>query len=310
MKVLYASAQTNCADKIGLSQACVKQCVDAPYTAGTDYSNLLTFCLDQDSEFNRAQQLETCCVMTDDCSNSMQDADECLKTELTNVKSAATEYLGCVYLEREAGVNCGFANFCIGILTGGAGTGEDNDFSVGADSSLAKITEDAQTCSDMDIFGLNACEAVAGCCAPCGDKIAAVANAVTNDILLPTYGNGSVTQCEDKTCAAFSGVTPITRQLDMTDASSIDISTISSEKMTEIVALADECNNGLSIDIASYNTTHAIENYLPCLYKKMGNIFADAESKKAAESSATAFSPGVTSAAVTAIVSTAFAALA
>jgi len=313
-KVLYySSAQSNCAEQIGVAQGCTKQCVDAPYTMGTDYSYMLLYCLDQDAGTSRAQQLETCCGMTGPCITSMVNAHECLNTELADVKSTALDYLTCVY-ERKQDGTCMFADWCVPLLTGGSGTGETNDFSLSGGSSLALLTSEAQTCSALDVFGKNACETVEGCCGPCSDKIAAVVNAVTNDILLPTYGNGNITQCDDKTCDEFTGAP--TRRQRQVEATAIDTDAtdttivIDAAKMTEIVSLAEECNEALSIDIASYNQTHAAAQYIPCLYKNMNKLLAEPETTAESSSSAVAFFSGATSVSVAAIASTVFAALA
>lgn len=309
-KVLYyASAQSNCTEKIGVAQGCTKECVDAPYTSGMDYPNMLFYCLDLDAGTSRAQQLETCCGMTGPCITSMVNADNCLKTELADVKSTALDYLTCVYNKKQDGT-CGFANWCVAVLTGGSGTGYTNDFSLSGGSSLAELASDAETCSAMDVFGKNACATVEGCCEPCSDKIAAVVNAVTNDILLPTYGNGAIIQCDDKTCDQFTGAppAPTRRQLEATDTDATT-TTLDAEKMTEIVSLAEECNEALSIDIASYNQTYAAAQYIPCLYKNMNKILAETETTAESSSGFALFS-GATSVAVAAIASTVFAALA
>eukprot|EP00536_Pseudo-nitzschia_multiseries_P011029 jgi/Psemu1/326282/estExt_fgenesh1_pg.C_3570001 len=268
--LLRANAQTNCADKIGLAQVCVKECVDAPYTLSSDYDNKLLYCIDQSAEFNRSSQLENCCGMTGDCVSSMQNAHECLQGELADVKATALDYLTCVYQSRENGT-CGFANFCFALLTGGTGTGASNDFSVAENSSLAIITGNAQTCSDMDIVGKNACGTVAFCCAPCADKIADVANAVTNTILLPTYNTAGVADCPNKTCAEFNGNT---RQLETTDELALGAIYLGPEESATISEYNNECSESLSVDIAAFNTSYAAQNYFPCLYKQMDKIMA------------------------------------
>jgi len=280
--LLSVNAQSTCTDTIGLAQICIKGCIDTGYTESIDYSNQLFYCLDQGSGPGRAVQLETCCGMTGDCSSSLQNAQTCLDNELVDVKDAAMDYLTCSYRNKMSGV-CGFADFCLALLVGGTGMGEQNDFSVAKGSDLAVLAGNAQTCSDMDIFGKNACDTVAFCCIPCAEKIADVVNAITNDILLPTYNSNGLTECEGKTCSEFFS-DPATRQLDTTDEeSAADVISIPDGALGQISKYATACSDALTIDIATFNQTYAIDNYLPCLYKAMGTIMADIEKEKEAE---------------------------
>mmetsp|Transcript_28662 Transcript_28662/g.61490 ORF Transcript_28662/g.61490 Transcript_28662/m.61490 type:complete len:366 (+) Transcript_28662:3-1100(+) len=282
---LSVEGQTACTTKINTAQACVKRCGDTGSlntdSNGIPYGNMLLECIDQESTFNTSQQLETCCGMasyTDmDCTSSMQEADECLDTELADVRTSAVDYLTCIYDARDDG-QCAFANFCVNILTGGHGTGMPNDFSVGSGSNLSSLATNALSCDDMDVFGANACEQVSGCCEPCADKIAGVVNTVINDILLPSY-NDVLADCGDKKCSEY---TP-TRQLE--DASMPGVISVTTDHTDDVAKLMEGCDNGLTTDIVLHNQTHAVDNYFECLYKKTGKIMAETENATAAPES-------------------------
>lgn len=303
------STTNQCAQTISNAQGCTKQCGDTASTTvnpndsnGFSYGNLLLECIDQDaSPLSRPQQLEQCCGMnTGACGSSMVDAYACMSDQLEDVKAKSRDYLGCIYAKKDSG-ECGFANFCVGILTGGHGSGAPNDFDVGAstaEGSLAVISRNAQTCDDMNVFGLNACEQVATCCEPCADKIAGVANAVINELLLPSY-SATLSNCPDKNCAEYTTV----RQLEATTEST---GTTINVNDTAVVELTRECTDGLTNDIVVYNETFAIDNFFPCLYKHMGKIVAGTEETtlEAEESSSVSFFFVATSVTVSAIAST------
>lgn len=305
---LSANASVNdCATSIGSAQTCIKTCGLAG-TTDDAYDNKLLYCVDQVTQLS-GSFLQTCCEMTNDCQDSMEDAGTCLNAEFTDVKAKATEYLTCIYNERSSG-GCPFANFCVGILTGGAGSGYENDFSLSSEGKLDLITRDANTCSDLDVFGKDACNTVENCCNTCQEKIADVVSAVTNEILIPAYGNGSVTSCDAKTCAEYTA----TRQLETTiteDASTttVDAVTIDATSAAMIAGFSDECLDGLTSEIVVYDENTAVDNYMGCLYKKMGKIMAETEDSLAppTEDSASASVSGAVSFAVAVLASTAFA---
>lgn len=309
----------DCAQTLSTAQECVKQCVNIGSVKTDDdgviYGNLLLECIDQAPLLNRAKHLEDCCGMVEagPCGASMEDANSCLTTELTNIRTKSLSYLQCIYNAKtteKASESCVFANFCVNILTGGFGEGYTNDFKVGesnTDNSLAVISRNAQTCGDMDVFGYNACNEVKGCCEPCQDLIAGVAHAVTYDLLLPAYNtDGNFSDCEEKSCDDYMKTTatavPSGRQLEMEDAST-DATMIVDD--AAVVEFAGECNDGLAQDIVVYNETFAAGNLFECLYKKMGKIVSETEqtAQGAKESSSVSFLLGATSMAVSAMAS-------
>jgi len=322
--VAYGDAN-NCAQTLSTAQECVKQCVNTGSTNtdgdGVIYGNVLLECIDKAVEegqapfLNRAEQLENCCGMVEEgtCGKSLQNANSCLTTELTNIRTKSLSYLECIYNAKED-KTCVFANFCVNILTGGFDEGYTNDFKVGesdADNSLAVISRNAQTCGDMDVFGYNACNEVKGCCEPCQNLIAGVAHAVTYDLLLPAYNTaGTFSDCAEKSCDDYMNTTattattatPAGRQLETEDASTD--ATMSADNAA-VVELAGECNDGLAQDIVVYNETFAVSNFFECLYKKMGKIVSETEqtAQGAEESSSVSFLFGATSMAVSAMAS-------
>jgi hypothetical protein len=311
---LVKAQNATCADTLDTAQACVKECVDLP-SLNTDrfdsiYGNLLTECVDQENVVDRAEQLQTCCKMAsyDDltCDTSMQDAQDCLIDELSDIKTTAVDYLSCIYSKRNSG-DCPFANFCIGILAGGYDVGweNDNDFAVGNESNLAEIARNALTCDDMNDFGRNTCTTMEGCCKPCADKIAGVVNAVMDKLILPTYS--ILSDCGgNKTCDDYTNTTE--RRLEDSDGSLVGTTIINADDSILAAELAGECNDALVDEIVLFNKTYAATNFMECLYKKMGKIIAATEpaTLEMEESSSISVSLGATSTTLFMIASTVY----
>jgi len=269
-------------NKIDTAQACVKKCVEIPSNNtsinGEVYGNKLLECIDAENT-NSAKQLETCCGMVSydglTCDTSMEDAEQCLIYELSDVKAKAEDYLSCVDAYRD---QCQFAGFCVSVLTGGYGGGLMNDFAIGEGTSSANVTKNANTCNDMNNIGSNLCQTVQGCCEICSDKIAGVANAVIDDILLPLYRstNSTLINCGgNKTCDDY---TNSTRKLANEHETVVDTKTINADDSVVVAGLAGECNGNLINGIIIYNETYAVTNYFECIFKKMGKIIAKTES--------------------------------
>merc|ERR1712107_92456 len=222
---------------------------------------------------------------------------------------AASSYLDCIETNYDS-PTCN-ADWCMSIWTGGVGGGAVNDFDVGPDrvsesttTSLAGLARNANTCDDMNEFGFNACDNLKGCCPRCTHRIAKVVNALTNDLLLPAYNDGTVSNCPaDKTCRDYGAIDveiPSTRRATRSlDETTTTTSTTTTEGTTiattaddsdndndlaedEVEEFASDCSNKMVNDIIQYNETHAAENFFECLFKKVGSIAALADGKAAA----------------------------
>lgn len=277
-----------CVDKIDKAQECVSECLDIPNggnnTLNTWYGNQLTYCLDPTIE--QTESLESCCDMDSSkgiwtytatsCNGSLGAANDCLTTELADVKAAGVEYLECIADMYTIGF-CSFANFCLALLAGGYGTGvAEVDFAVGSASILADDFRNAATCEDplVTSFGKNVCEAGNGCCSWCNEELEKVVNTVMDDILLPTYS--SLSDCGgDTTCQAYMDTTS-QRDLEMVRPET----TTSPENAELALELGSECTSTLSQEIVVYNETYAISNYFGCLGNKMAKIAAETDEAK------------------------------
>ena len=280
-----------CANKIDKAQECVKVCVD------TDTSFVGGNSLLQDCNTTNLTTLEDCCKMDTyiaspdnpvNCTGSISDASVCLNTDvLARVKDAGADYFQCLFTEGNCMVGDSLTFFgggiCLGILTGGYGTTYPNgtatptNFAVGSTSNFAAITRNATSCADEDLnmLGKNVCEQLGNCCPDCVDKVAELVNAVTDDLLLPAYGKPGVEGCGgSKTCADYR-VLP--RQLETEDVSLVGPASLNGEITAFAAELALECNDGLNHDVVLHNASHAVSNYLNCLYKKTGKAAAKIE---------------------------------
>jgi hypothetical protein len=275
----------SCAQKIDIAQGCVKVCGETN-TSFIDGNSLL-----QDCNTANLTTLEDCCEMdtyiarSDDpvnCTGSISDASVCLNSNvLARVKEAGADYLQCLFEDGK----CLFGGLCLGILTGGYGgsfpngTVFPNNFAVGTTSNFAAITRNATSCADegLNMLGKNVCEELGNCC-NCTERVAELVNAVTDDLLLPAYGQSKVEKCGgNKTCADYTNYRASARQLDTEDVSLVGPASLNGENTAFAAELALECNDGLNHDVVLHNASHAVSNYLNCLYKKTGKAAAKIE---------------------------------
>jgi len=253
--------------------------------------------------------------MTPECTDSYAASATCLKTDmLATIQIQAATYLNCLEEKSRSG-DCGYADWCIRLLTGGAGVGEENDFDL-TSPKLYNMTRDATTCTDMAPFLVDACSTVSGCCPTCQPYIAKVVEAVTNDLLLPVYNNQPSFQCPDMTCPTQSPTTapievataatatatptvvPVTttapatpnqRALEATTTvhDSTDDDAITGYGSDLVVDYSNECNDEMTSNIVVYNETFAVDSFFACLTQRMGTIIARAEYEDSMSSMAT-----------------------
>mmetsp|Transcript_19340 Transcript_19340/g.22335 ORF Transcript_19340/g.22335 Transcript_19340/m.22335 type:complete len:399 (+) Transcript_19340:47-1243(+) len=303
-----ATSKEACLTSISETQQCIKTCgerdpfIDSSITPGsTTYEairssgSLLLQCTSQGSEKTTTPNgtkfslaLDDCCDMTPECQDSYVASSTCLKTDmLATIQIQAAQYLNCLDEKSRSG-ECGYADWCIRLLTGGAGVGEENDFDL-ASPKLYNMTRDATTCTDMEPFLVDACNTVSGCCPTCQPFIANVVEAVINDLLLPVYNQPSL-QCPDMTCptqspttapveaATTATATPSQRNLEGTTVhDSNDDDSITGYGSDLVVDYSNECNDEMASNIVVYNETFAVDSFFSCLTQKMGKIIARAE---------------------------------
>ena len=222
---------------IRAAQDCIQDCGEY-FLPGNTTTNVLQTCLtDRKQEQVTSAATETvvtmdvdfeeCCGITTDgelleCAGTLTAAQAVLMTRLVSIQSSAANYLTCM-AENYGTDRCRLPGNCTSIVVGwGTGIGFANDVDMWvilrystlgppATSSLANLarTTDA-SCTVMDAFGSNACDMVQGCCTECAPLIAAVVNAVTDELLLPIYSD-TVTTCGGKKMCIDYGVTPVGR---------------------------------------------------------------------------------------------------
>lgn len=274
-----ADSVNSCAQKFDIAQGCVKVCGETNALIGPN--SLL-----QDCNTTNLTTLEDCCEMHTyfersvdpvNCTGSISDASVCLNsTVLARVKNAGVDYLQCLFKED----NCLFGGFCLGILTGGYGTRFPNNYAVGNTSNFAAIARNAKTCADegLNMLGKNVCVQLGNCCSNCTDEVAELVNAMTDGLLLPAYGQPGVEECGgSRTCANYTNYRASARQLDTEDLSLVGPASLNGENTAFAAELALECNDGLNHDVVLHNASHAVSNYLNCLYKKTGKAAAKIE---------------------------------
>jgi len=303
-------AISECTSEIDTAQACLYGCGrDTLDIDNTTSVNRLQHCTGQIiANSTLFQQLDGCCG----CNTTLTEAGNCLKNEdeFEDIKAKSLVYLTCIYTENslDADNGCGHPEWCASILAGGYNQGYVNDFGV---NGLIQGASNATSCEDENLLGFvhDACEVVSGCCEPCASDMAGVANAVLKSFIFPT--NSNLFGCAaDTTCVNSTTVNSTTRQLESTDESSlVGPTSINVENSLYVEGLADECGDGLVEEIVLYNETYAANNFLTCLYKKMGKIVADTDSTtlESEQSSSISFFFGATSTLLFAIASTVYA---
>ena len=266
------------AETISAAQQCLKDCGGEFSLDGT--TNVLQTCLADRNEAPMTMDFdfETCCGMTlggdlADCAGTLTAAEAVLTTRLVSIQSSAANYLTCLS-ENYGQATCRVPGICLISLTGGTGMGDVNDFDVGGDNphatSLANLaqTTDA-SCTVMDAFGRNACDMVKGCCTECAPLIAAVVNAVTDDLLLPAYSDTVTTCGGDKTCSDYNVTLPAGRHHRRL-AANADPTTGS-----RAATYAADCTAALRTTIVQYNETYAAEQFMTCMFQKVGQLAVD-----------------------------------
>merc|ERR1719162_2159392 len=122
----------------------------------------------------------------------------------------------------------------------------------------------------MDAFGWNACDMVNGCCTECAPLIAAVVNAVTDDLLLPAYSDTVTTCGGNKTCSDYTVTLPAGRHLPRNLATNTAPTTRS-----RAATYAADCAAALRTTIVQYNETYAAEQFMTCMFQKVGQLAVD-----------------------------------
>jgi len=301
-------AISECTSEIDTAQACLYGCWRDTLDIDNTNVNKLQHCTTQIiANSTLFQQLDGCCG----CNTTLTEAGNCLKNEdeFEDIKAKSLVYLTCIYTENslDADNGCGHPEWCASILAGGYNQGYVNDFGV---NGLIQGASNATSCEDENLLGFvhDACEVVSGCCEPCASDMAGVANAVLKSFIFPT--NSNLFGCAaDTTCVNSTTVNSTTRQLESTDESSlVGPTSINVENSLYVEGLADECGDGLVEEIVLYNETYAANNFLTCLYKKMGKIVAETDSTtlELEQSSSISFFFGATSTVLFAIASTVY----
>jgi len=299
-------ALSECASKIDTAQACLYGCGCDTLDINNIDVNKLQHCISPSQQIipnsTFFQQLDGCCG----CNTTLTEAGNCLKNEdeFEDIKTKSLVYLTCIYTENspDGDNGCGKPELCANILAGGYNQGYQNDFGL---NGLIQGVSNATSCEDENLleFVYDACEVVSGCCEPCASDMAGVANAVLKSFIFPT--NSNLFGCAANTTCVNSTA----RQLEITDDSSlVGPTSINVENSLYVERLADECSDGLVEEIVLYNETYAANNFLTCLYKKMGKIVAETDSTtlESEQSSSISFFFGATSTVLFAIASTVY----
>jgi len=299
-------ALSECASKIDSAQACLYGCGCDSLDIDNTYVNKLQHCIRRDEQTTPNstffQELDGCCG----CNTTLTEAGNCLKNEdeFEDIKTQSLVYLTCIYTNNspDGDNTCGNPEMCANILAGGYNQGYQNDFGL---NGLIQGVSDAASCEDKNLieFVHDACEVVSGCCESCASQMAEVANAVLKSFIFPT--NSNLFDCAANTTCVNSTA----RQLEIADDSSIvGPTSINVENSLYVEGLADECGDGLVEEIVLYNETYAANNFLTCLYKKMGKIVAETDSTTfgSEQSSSISFFFGATSTVLFAIASTVY----
>jgi hypothetical protein len=223
-------------------------------------------------EDNKLNDLVQCCEMNSTCKETMVAAKKCATPPSdpsddscipSCIKRTAANYLGCLQTKARDDV-CKFAGFgCVGQLVGD----EKYDFNaVLADAKQVTPTD----CSPLDGFVNGVCDVSQRCCSQCNAQMGLLANCLVNRFILPlnTVSNGGTT-CEvlsqgNAQCSLGDPVTAVGRSADNVSDATYDLEGV------EI----DDCSEDLSMNFVVHNETYAVDQFMECIGKKMGEIIA------------------------------------
>ncbi|KAG7356823.1 hypothetical protein IV203_001509 [Nitzschia inconspicua] len=304
-----AQCSGGCTDTLTAAQLCLRECVNkgpvAEWGGAVDFqtngASRLWQCLPGNGKLPQftnpdpLTDLMGCCEMTAACNQTMIDAQTCSKNNCLPpcIKRSAQRYTNCIVRQSQARV-CNFAGLCVGQLTGN----DAFDFAQTLSGAADRVTE--TSCSPLDSFVDGICGISDRCCDDCNANMATLASCLVNRLLLPNSNSGGSVACQISTpvgeACAITGASAVsvgrvTDNGDMQNNSQVDnlfpdensaqVDSLFPDEEEEVVALDDadisECEEVLTFTFLVHNETHAVDQFMSCMGKKVGQIIAKSE---------------------------------
>jgi hypothetical protein len=212
-----------------------------------------------------------CCEMSAACNTTMMEARTCSRNSCmpSCIKTEAQSYMNCIVSKSKAKV-CNFAGLCVGQFTGN----DAFDFADVLAEAADQVT--ASDCSPMDAFVDGVCDISNRCCDECNADMSSLTSCLVNDFLLPLSSTGGAVQCQIST--------PVGGTCAITGASAVAVgrgSDLEMENVTEenVLAGADitGCEEVLTFSFMVHNETYAVDQFVSCIGKKVGQVIAESE---------------------------------
>jgi hypothetical protein len=214
--------------------------------------------------------------MNASCSQTMLDARTCANSTDGSggpscippcIKRTARQYLGCIQTKARADV-CKFAGFgCVGQLVGD----KSYDFLDVLQAGAEQVTR--TDCSPLEDFVNGICGVSQRCCSQCNARMGVLASCLVNQFVLPLNFNAQGTTCEvlsegNEQCSLGDAVTAIGRSSANMDGDDSDV-TYDLQGVN-----VDDCSDDLTMNFVVHNESYAVDQFMECIGKKMGEIIA------------------------------------
>jgi hypothetical protein len=215
-----------------------------------------------------------CCEMSAECNTTMLAARTCSQTDClpSCIKPQAQKYMNCIVGKSQERV-CNFAGLCVGQLTGN----DAFDFASTLAAPANQVT--ATDCSPLDAFVDGVCDISDRCCDECNADMASLTSCLVNELLLKFSNTAGTVACQistptDGTCAITgASAVVVARSGDVVPAESSE---------TEVAAVTDDadvsdCEEVLTFNFMVHNESYAVDQFMTCMGKKVGQIIAESE---------------------------------
>mmetsp|Transcript_21115 Transcript_21115/g.39438 ORF Transcript_21115/g.39438 Transcript_21115/m.39438 type:complete len:347 (-) Transcript_21115:1700-2740(-) len=281
-----------CYNTLDDAQDCLRVCIsEDPVEAWGGFHNFETNgasrlwqCLDDQKtqvfDADPLVDLTMCCNMTSTCVDTMMDARSCATDPNgfipSCIKSTSDNYLRCIQEEARSNV-CRFSGLCVGMLLGN-NTDGNPAFDFGDMLRLAANEVTATDCTPLEGFVDGICDVSKSCCRQCNTEMGLMANCLVNDFVLPLSVSGGTVQCSVSIPAngnapcTLGGPVAVARSANLEDEDEAQMS----EETLEGVDTT-ECQEHLALDFIVHNETFAVDQFMACIGKKMGEIYAKEE---------------------------------
>jgi hypothetical protein len=187
--------------------------------------------------------------------------------------------------EKARDKTCEYAGFgCVGQLLGNDANGQPAFDFQNTLAVAATTLNETGSCSALDGFVDGVCDVSNRCCPNCNSEMAGLTDCLVNDFVLPLFVMDPAANCEIVTGASGTceiGATAlVTRSANLDKTSTIDTTSTTTTTSNVLDGVdVSECEEGMAFDFIVHNQTYAVDQFMGCIGKKMGEVYAQVESE-------------------------------